>query len=362
MVDLGHVPSPPGLSPRSHQRGHGRVLRARTGGLLLLAGAVLSPLVALVPQGTPSGVAPVLAIGAVAGVMGVLLLAFPQRAPRLTLSLLVPFGTLLITAVMRLYGPAGAGADTQIIYVLVALYAFYFLTLRAALLQLGLVAVAYGWVLLDKLPVDVALARWATTVSVLLAAGLLVQRMNARMDGLIDALSASARQDPLTGLLNRRGFDERFGLELARSRRTREPISLLMVDLDHFKRLNDAHGHAAGDDALRQVASLLEASARDVDAVARIGGEEFAVLVPGSGGPLAWRIAERLREQLARESEDWSTPLTTSIGVASAPPLESEREDLMEAADAALYRAKDLGRDRTVEASGPEMRGELAAV
>lgn len=362
MADLSHMASTPGLSPRATQRGHGRKLRARTGGLLLLSGGVLSPLVALGRYDSQAGLAPTLALGAASAFIGLLLLAFPTRAPRFALGLLVPFGTLLITAAIKLNGLDGVTADTPIFYVLVVLYAFYFLSLRAALAQLALVAAAYGWLLLSEVPADIALARWLTTVSVMLAAGLLVQRMNQRMDGLIEALSVTARQDALTGLLNRRGFDERFGLELARSRRTREPISLLMVDLDHFKRLNDSRGHAAGDEALRRVAGMLEMSARDVDAVARIGGEEFAVLVPGSGGPLAWRIAERLREQLARESEDWSTPLTTSIGVASAPPLEPEREALMEAADAALYRAKDLGRDRTIEAGGPEMTSALAAV
>jgi diguanylate cyclase (GGDEF)-like protein len=342
-------------------RGHGRAVQARTAGYLLMAGAMLAPLTAYVPPVPDSGPGPILALGVIAAAVGALLLAFPGRAPSWSLAPLVALGTVLITASMKLAGLHAHGADSAMLYVLVVLYAFYFMPVVAAVMELALVGAAYGWLLLGALPPDAVLARWLTTMAVLVAAGLLVSRLNARLDGLIEALRASARQDPLTGVLNRRGFDERFALELARSRRTREPLSLLMVDLDHFKRLNDTRGHEAGDQALRRVAMLLSKAARDVDAVGRIGGEEFGVLVPGSSGPMAWRVAERLREQLARESWGWSTPVTLSIGVASCPPLETDQRELMRAADAALYRAKDLGRDRTVEAAGPEMVEELAS-
>jgi diguanylate cyclase (GGDEF)-like protein len=157
--------------------------------------------------------------------------------------------------------------------------------------------------------------------------------------------------DPLTGLRNRRELDRALAAYTA-SRPA--PATLLYLDLDHFKRLNDALGHPAGDAALKYVARLLEAAVRDGDLVARIGGEEFAVWLPRTPLREGLEVAERIRDSLAGSKWHWSGtpyPLTTSCGVAAYPDPIGDLLNLPAAADAALYRAKQAGRNRVEKAS-----------
>jgi diguanylate cyclase (GGDEF)-like protein len=155
--------------------------------------------------------------------------------------------------------------------------------------------------------------------------------------------------DPLTGVANRRKLMERGEEELSRARRYNFPLSVVMVDLDHFKRLNDTHGHALGDQALRAAAQLLVAGVREVDLVSRSGGEEFAILLPGTDLPTGIEIAERLR--LAVRGGEIPSPhgavgLTASFGVAELQPRDVSIDQVIARADRALYRAKAEGRDR----------------
>jgi len=162
-----------------------------------------------------------------------------------------------------------------------------------------------------------------------------------------DRLRASARTDPLTGLANRRYFDERVRVELERERRYGSELSLLLIDVDHLKEINDAQGHEAGDGALRRVSNALTASCRMTDLPARWGGDEFTVLAPGIGADEAQALARRIRETLRRIATPGSEPTTISIGIADASRLSGhEPEDLYAAADSALYEAKSAGRDR----------------
>ena len=157
--------------------------------------------------------------------------------------------------------------------------------------------------------------------------------------------------DPLTGLRNRREFERALS---AYGPRSPDPATLIYVDLDHFKRLNDTLGHAAGDAALQHVARLLEAAVRDGDLVARIGGEEFAVWLPRAGLREGMEVAERIRRSVAEKPLAWSGspyPLTTSCGIASFPELVGDVLNLPAAADAALYRAKQAGRNRVEKAT-----------
>jgi diguanylate cyclase (GGDEF)-like protein len=163
-----------------------------------------------------------------------------------------------------------------------------------------------------------------------------------------------AHRDGLTRLLNRRAFDEALVEAIARSRRLGERVALLMVDIDHFKRINDTHGHAAGDEVLRVVAQTMATEVRVFDRVFRIGGEEFAVLLLGGDHLAARTTAERLRQSIAARSvrvKDGEIATTVSIGVtmvsAAADPI-----TLAGTADAALYRAKTEGRDRVVVSGG----------
>jgi diguanylate cyclase (GGDEF)-like protein len=160
-----------------------------------------------------------------------------------------------------------------------------------------------------------------------------------------ERLVALATTDPLTSLANRRSFRDRLEAECARSVRAGAPLGLALVDLDHFKRVNDTHGHQAGDAVLRELALRLRRSARREDVVARVGGEEFAWLLPEADLDAAMEAAERLRRRIAEEPFPIVGRITASIGVAT---LDAGPDELVRDADRALYRAKDAGRDLCV--------------
>jgi len=175
-------------------------------------------------------------------------------------------------------------------------------------------------------------------------------------------LSKLAVTDGLTGLYNHRYFHERLARETERSQRTSEPVTLLVIDVDHFKAYNDAHGHQAGDTVLRHLASILGTGRRINDVVARYGGEEFAVLLSGTDKHSGAMVAEYLRRRVAdtKFEGEGSQPggrLTISVGVGTGPDDADNPTDLIQTADEALYRAKDAGRNAVVQAgSGPEGR------
>jgi diguanylate cyclase (GGDEF)-like protein len=176
---------------------------------------------------------------------------------------------------------------------------------------------------------------------------------------LVAELSHRSRHDALTGLLNRRAMDEALAAQLQRSLRNGEAFTVMMIDIAHFKAINDRHGHGVGDGALRHLATLLRAAVREVDRVARYGGEEFVVLLPDVSLADAQPLAERLREQVASHGHAQGTlalALTVSIGVAEWRPGHDDLLQLLARADAALYRAKEGGRDR-VELSRGEPAG-----
>ena len=171
---------------------------------------------------------------------------------------------------------------------------------------------------------------------------------NAHLHGLV---KAQAVTDELTGLSNRRRFMEVLNLELKRSERFESPLGLLLVDLDDFKLVNDRFGHHTGDQVLRALSDVFRAGLRDVDLAARIGGEEFAVLLPETDETGAAGVAERLRAALAAleldAPEGGSLSVTASFGVAVYPEAQSS-DELLTLADAALYRAKAEGKNRVV--------------
>jgi two-component system, cell cycle response regulator len=175
-------------------------------------------------------------------------------------------------------------------------------------------------------------------------------------------LEMLALRDGLTGLYNRRAFDEQFEREWNRARRDHSPLSLIMIDIDHFKRFNDTFGHPAGDQCIQMVASIVQRCfARGSDLVARYGGDEFVVLASAQDRKHAQQRADQLRatvKALALQTADNGvTPVTLSVGVATAIPMDGGRPELLlDAADRALYQSKRLHRDRPVRAAATKTR------
>jgi diguanylate cyclase (GGDEF)-like protein len=176
-----------------------------------------------------------------------------------------------------------------------------------------------------------------------------------------DELQRLATRDGLTGVANRRSFDTALNTECRRVSREARALSLLMIDVDHFKRYNDTYGHLAGDECLRQVAeAMAQVTQRASDTLARYGGEEFAILLPATEPQGAVIVAERLRAAveglaLPHARSDVGPHVTVSIGVASIDPARAAPPtELIGAADAALYAAKMQGRNRVVQAAAGE--------
>jgi diguanylate cyclase (GGDEF)-like protein len=184
-----------------------------------------------------------------------------------------------------------------------------------------------------------------------IAAQALIALENARLHGQVQRQAVT---DELTGLANRRSFLARLDAEVVRSRRSGSPLGVVLADLDDFKRVNDTYGHAAGDEALKSFAAIVHSNSRDVDLPVRLGGEEFAVLLPDTDLEGAAQLAERIRESLEATSIDYegaSISLTASFGV-SCFPATAAAEDLLTDADRRLYDAKRRGKNMVVSSNG----------
>jgi diguanylate cyclase (GGDEF)-like protein len=333
----------------------GRPVMARTLGLFFLAGAALVPALVALP-GRGEHLAAQLAVGLAALPVAAWLLLWPDRVPRLAVPGLLTLATALSSALVWLDG--SSQSVYAFFYVWVAIEAFYLLSLRGALLQMTLLAAAYGGVLL-ALPHEAPARHWLMALGVSLVGGALMAYQRGKMDLLVASLDDAARTDPLTGLLNRRAFDELFETELQRAQRTGGRFAVVLGDLDGFKAVNDRFGHESGDAVLRQVAEDMLKWKRRVDTPARVGGEEFALLLPETDERGAFLVAERLRRAAHRTFAEDPVPVTISFGVASFPAHGDDLRGLMRSADRALYAAKDLGKDRTAIYS-PEVARVLA--
>lgn len=174
---------------------------------------------------------------------------------------------------------------------------------------------------------------------------------------LEERLKQAATHDPLTGALNRAGLEPQLEASLAGAQRREQPLAVAMLDIDHFKHINDAHGHSMGDTVLTQFVALIHDRLRKSDSLARWGGEEFLILLPHTNADGALELAESLRDAVAKHVFAHQEPLTVSIGVATARPRDTVVE-LTRRADERLYRAKALGRNRVV--MGSDANGRIA--
>lgn len=346
-------------------RGSGQALTSRIGAFLFLGGAAVTLLATVLPHPAQLETVGFLADGALQLVAGLVILALPRdlRRARWLPGAIVVVGILAVTAAVYFNGERQGGPPffNEFFYVWPAFYIGYFFGPRGIAASLALLAALYAGVLISiDLATSEAVTRWIVTASVVAFTAIALHMLRRRIDRLVTQLRETARTDPLTMLLNRRGFDERFQLELERARRTATPVALLVADLDRFKMLNDRYGHAAGDAALASVGQTLVLGCRSIDTVARVGGEEFAILLPVTGAQGGLELAERLRADVAGVKDDGDRALTISVGVVEFPRDGETPHELMREADRAMYRAKALGRDRTVVRQSPEAIAPLS--
>jgi diguanylate cyclase (GGDEF)-like protein len=334
-----------------------QAVRVRIGAFLFLGGAAITAVATVAPHSAQLDMLGFLVVAMLQVVCGLVVLTLPARLrggswiPPAT----VMAGVLAVTAAVYFNGERVGGHPgfNEFFYVWPAFYIGYFFKPRGIAVSVALIGAAYAGVLSAIGATGAqAFTRWIVTLSVVAGVTVALHMLRRHIDRLLGQLRDAARTDALTQLLNRRGFEERFALELERARRTGDPLTLLVGDLDRFKELNDRFGHAAGDATLVSVAQTLGSSARTIDTVARVGGEEFALLLPATDAEGGLGAAERLRLGVSRTVGEDGAPLTISFGVAQATHDHETPPSLMLAADTALYAAKAAGRNRSVVHDG----------
>jgi len=323
-------------------------------GLLFAVGSVMTIASIVFPHSPKADIYGFWAIAAGTAMLAMVLLGCCERLPAWSYQGFLAAASLIVSLSLYFNGErhGGPSAGNQVLYLWIALYAGYFFTRMQLLAQLVIVAGAYAATLLIVHPGQVGFTRWFITVGMVSVAGSLVHVLRSRNDDLLARLYGAARTDLLTGLMNRQGFDERFELELERARRSAQPVALVLADIDGFKELNDRFGHPVGDAALAAVGRVAGGAVREIDTMARIGGDEFAAILPATDADGAFELAERLRAEISDLGGDDGESLTMSFGVVEFPRHGQTPETLIHAADRALYEAKALGRNRSIVQSG----------
>ncbi len=316
---------------------------------LYAAGASLAALTIALPHSAGTDELGLLAIVANAYMVAVILYVQAARLPAWTLRPALAWGSTLITGVAYFSGESPS--PLVFFYLWIFLYASYFFTRKQAISQILYVGAAYGALLAARPPTGGIPAWWLVGMGTLLVSAMVIMTMRVRVELLIARLYDAARTDPLTKLSNRRGFRELLDLELERARRSGITLGVLVGDLDRFKDVNDRSGHQVGDLTLQRVAQLLREGKRQIDTAARVGGEEFALILPDTDHEGAFVLAERMRCALRDEFAHDPIALTISFGLAIYPDHGETAASLLRCADEALYAAKDSGRNRTVRHS-----------
>ncbi len=290
------------------------------------------------PGGPPFSMGP--SIGAL--VLTLLTFLIGPHLGRRALAPLGPIGAAMIAVALA---TTQGYTDAAVFYMWPALWMAHFYGRNGTIFIVAWIGLVHGIALTTMTGPMGNLDRWIDVTGSVLVVAAVVYALTARREEMVQRLTSEARLDPLTGLLNRRGFQERMDLELARSRREDTPLSAIAIDIDHFKLVNDDHGHDVGDRVLTWLGETIREQVRGIDVAARLGGEEFLIVMPGAGADAAFAAAERIRRTVAAGGGE--TAITISAGVASQDaPV--DRATLLAAADDALYDAKRSGRNRTV--------------
>jgi diguanylate cyclase (GGDEF)-like protein len=338
------------MNAEPHPPKGGAMSAGRLGGALVCAGSSMTLLLGLADAGYSNGRPVFTVVPSLVGLLlGLACIIAGPRTPPLVLATLPSAPGLLICLSMWATNTPLDGSELLLVWCI--FFAGYLLPAPAAAGNAVVLSASYAVAVIGRrglagLPPAIELA---TTLAV---ACLLLSLLRRRAAVSLDEARADARTDPLTGLLNRRGLAEALTREVARAARDGRTLTLWMVDLDHFKGLNDSFGHAAGDSALKTVADLLRRELRSVDVISRFGGEEFCVVLPSCTTADAFLRAEAVRETVAEEFRRLDRPLTISIGVASWSGGDLDGTVMMADADEALYAAKFSGRNRSQVAHG----------
>jgi diguanylate cyclase (GGDEF)-like protein len=264
-----------------------------------------------------------------------------------TVKLSIALGIAFIGVIVAVSQPLGV---TPLFFIAPIPTAGYFLGRRSLTGALMVFALTLAIALAVNPSVDNGLQIFSSTFATMAVVGALLVLLRERVDGLMRDLEHTASTDMLTGLVNRRTFETIMHREIERARRGDIPLSVALFDLDHFKMINDRFGHAEGDRALRRFADLLRSSCRLVDVPARIGGEEFALILSGSDAEGARIYAERLLHTVLEETKDDVAPISVSIGITEMSSPDDTLDILLLSADRALYEAKHRGRARVIVA------------
>lgn len=321
---------------------------ARYGSLLFGVAAAVTALGLLFPHQPQAEEGGLLGVAVAAGAIAITMRVRGERFAAWGFALAVALGTTLVTFSLVFNGErsGGAAGGDEVYYLWVAMYSAHFFGRRALAFQVAFIALAYGMALYIIDPGPVAVSRWLTIIGLVAGAATIVRALTERNDQLVRDLDKTARTDRLTGLPNRLAFEELFGEEIARSERNGRPLTLVLADVDRLKAINDRWGHAAGDVALAQVGQAMRAQLRPIDTPARIGGDEFAILMPDREPAAAAAAASRLGMAVQRGSDEPTCTVALTFGQATFPRDGDIATDLMRTADIALYAAKPPSQSR----------------
>ncbi len=341
--------------PQPDGRALGPGLAAKAQAYLFLTAGALGALGVLLPHPPRFDELGMLAVQLASMVSALVLLALGARTPRWFTSA-GPYLAVLATSAVLLFTHSDA-SPYLLFYLWAVFYGFYFQSTTGAIalalvatLNYALVLACFraGLVATPEMGANEDVSAFVLLTGTVAVAGLFIVLLRSRVARLIHQLGEAARIDPLTGLLNRRGFQDAIERELSRAQRNDRPVSVLQADCDLFKSYNIRLGNEAGDAALVRIGRILADDRRQVDMAARIGGEEFAVILPDTDQHEAFLVAERLRMRIGEAFAHEPLPLTVSLGVVTHPVHAPTSEALQLAAENALYAAKVLGRDRSV--------------